>query len=278
MVEPLKSHEFDNIRDMLESVCGIVLKNDQDYLVETRLSELANEIGVTDFGALYRKVTADESLLARVVDAMTTNETLWFRDDSCWKTLGEKIIPDLINKIKKDQATVRIWSAASSTGQEPYSLSILIDELTQQFGNQGLSSKFQIIATDISPTVLEMAKKARYDQFTIGRGLSKVRLEKYFTQGKNHWELKPEIQSRVEFRKFNLLESFFLLGKFDLVLCRNVAIYFSSDFKQDLFQKISSALNSDGLMILGATESLFGLKTNFESLSFETGMYHKVKN
>jgi len=277
MVEPLKPHEFDKIRAMLESVCGIVLKNDQDYLVETRLTELANEIGVADFGEFHRKVIVNESLLARVVDAMTTNETLWFRDDSCWKTLGEKIIPDLIKKIKNDQTTVRIWSAASSTGQEPYSLSILIDELTQQFGNQGLSSKFQIIATDISPTVLETAKKAKYDPFTIGRGLSKTRLEKYFIKGINHWELKPNIQSRVEFRKFNLMESFFLLGKFDLVLCRNVAIYFSNDFKQDLFKKISMALNPGGVMILGATESLFGLKTNYESLSFETGMYHRVK-
>ena len=253
MIEELKPQEFVKIRDLLVSVCGIVLNDDQDYLVETRLTEMAHEVGVNNFGQLHDVISKDKSLLTRVVDLMTTNETLWFRDQSCWVTLKEVIVPHLIEKLEKGQFNVKIWSAASSTGQESYSLLILIKELLAQKYQSEYFNRFSIVGTDISNEVIFLAKRGIYDPFTISRGMSEERLNKYFTKERKSYKINEEIKSRVEFKNFNLMDSFIPLGKFDLVLCRNVAIYFSGEFKKELFEKISRALVPDGFMMLGAT-------------------------
>ncbi|MBT4285914.1 MAG: protein-glutamate O-methyltransferase CheR [Deltaproteobacteria bacterium] len=276
MIEELKPQEFVKIRDLLVSVCGIVLNDDQDYLVETRLTEMAHEVGVNNFGQLHDVISKDKSLLTRVVDLMTTNETLWFRDQSCWVTLKEVIVPHLIEKLEKGQFNVKIWSAASSTGQESYSLLILIKELLAQKNQSEYFNRFSIVGTDISNEVIFLAKRGIYDPFTISRGMSEERLNKYFTKERKSYKINEEIKSRVEFKNFNLMDSFIPLGKFDLVLCRNVAIYFSGEFKKELFEKISRALVPDGFMMLGATESLIGIDNNFKNLSHGNGLYYNL--
>jgi chemotaxis protein methyltransferase CheR len=277
MIETLKSQEFVRIRDLLVSVCGIVLNDDQDYLVETRLTEMAHEVGVKNFGELHDIISKDKSLLTRVVDLMTTNETLWFRDQSCWTTLKEVIVPHLINKLEKGQFNVKIWSAASSTGQESYSLLILIKELLALKNKQEYYNRFSITGTDISNEVIFLAKRGIYDPFTISRGMSEERLNRNFTKERKSFKINDDIKSRVEFKNFNLMNSFVPLGKFDLVLCRNVAIYFSGKFKKELFEKIGRVLVPDGFMMLGATESLIGIENNFKNLSHGNGLYYSLR-
>lgn len=277
MIAPLKKDEFYKIRDLLVSVCGIVLSDDQDYLVETRLTETANEVGAKTFSELHQKMMSDKELLTKVVDLMTTNETLWFRDASCWVTLQEVIIPELIRRLEKGKGMVRIWSAAASTGQESYSLLILIHEILSKKGRLDLFNRVSILGTDISNAVIYLAKRAIYDQFTISRGMSKERLAKYFTLERKSYKLNDDIKSRVEFKNFNLMDSFMGMGPFDLVLCRNVAIYFSPEFKKSLFDKISRVMTPDGYFILGATESLIGLETNFKNLSHGNGLYYALR-
>jgi len=275
-VLPLTPHEFSKIRDLLVSVCGIDLKSDQDYLVETRLTELATEVGASDFGDLHRLIVADNVLLSRVVDLMTTNETLWFRDDSCWLTVKEKFLPEMIAQLENGQQKIRVWSAACSTGQEAYSLAMLIDEEVTRLGKPQLAGRFEIMGTDISSGAVYLAQKARYDGFTVGRGLSHQRRDQYFTPDQSSYLLNDDIKSRARFQQFNLMESFASLGKFDLVFCRNVAIYFSKEFKEELFAKIADTLVPTGRVLLGATESLFGLKTPFVNDSYGNGVYYRV--
>ncbi|PCI28416.1 MAG: chemotaxis protein [SAR324 cluster bacterium] len=276
MIEPLQQYEFEKLRDLLASVCGIVLKADQDYLVETRLTELANEIGVANFGELHRAIIMDESLLSQVVDLMTTNETLWFRDDSCWATLEHSILPSLIERLHQGQRNIRIWSAACSTGQEPYSLVILIREILEKQGRPDLLNRFELVGTDISNAALYLAQKGCYDPFTISRGMPDSRLAKHFSSQKKVWTISPEIRAKVKFQAFNLMDSFAVLGEFDLVLCRNVAIYFSEQFKKDLFRKITGILRPESFMLLGATESLLGIETDFKNMSYGNGLYYQI--
>jgi len=276
-LEPITQREFEKIRDLLVSVCGIDLKPDQNYLVETRLTELATEVGVKNFSELHRAIVADPELLPRVVDLMTTNETLWFRDDSCWRTLEQALVPALMEKVRLGKR-VRVWSAASSTGQEAYSFAMLTDEMFKAAGLESRLDQIEIIGTDISQAALYLAQKARYDSFTMHRGLSEARTARYFTHEGNFFELRPEIRQRVKFLRYNLMDSFAPLGQFDLVFCRNVAIYFSVAFKEELFEKVAQALVPEGVMLLGATESLFGLKHRFTNLALGNGLYYRVTN
>ena len=278
MTETLKQHEFEKIRDLLVSVCGIVLSDDQDYLVETRLFEMANDLGARTFDELHRMISREKSLLIRVVDLMTTNETFWFRDESCWTTLREAILPYLVEKLeKKGYPYIRIWSAAASTGQESYSLLILIHEMLEKWGKSAYFDRFSVLGTDISKEVIYLAKRGIYDPFTISRGMNEQRLAKYFTKERRSFAINEYIKSRVEFRNFNLMDSFAALGKFDLVLCRNVAIYFSNDFKTKLFEKIKCVLHPNGFLMLGASESMIGIKNNYVHRSHGTGLYYSVR-
>ena len=276
MIGKLKRHEFEKIRNLLTSVCGITLQDSQNYLVETRLHELANEIGVSTFDELYGRMRADRSLLAKVVDLMTTNETLWFRDDSCWITLKEVIVPSLIRKLDDGCRRIRIWSAASSTGQEPYSLAMLIKELLESQGKSAYFKCFSILGTDISNEAIFLAKRGIYSPQIISRGLSERRLARYFTKERKSFRIVDEIRSSVEFRNFNLMDSFVFLGRFDLVLCRNVAIYFSNAFKTELFEKIGRVLVPNGYLMLGATESLIGIKNSYANRSHGNGLYYSL--
>lgn len=280
MIAPLQFHEFEKLRDLIINACGIFLTDDKDYLVESRLTDMGNELGAANFGELHQFIIRDmNKLMPRLVDLMTTNETYWFRDESLWSAMEEHIIPglfDLLTRGKKQN--IRIWSAACSTGQEPYSISILIDELAERLGKFAFKDSFRILATDISDEALMLARSGKSNMFSVKRGLSDLRRDKFFKKEGLHYLLDSEIMKRVEFRKFNLMDSFITLGKFDLVLCRNVAIYFTDEFKKELFRKISRSLNPAGLFIIGASESLLGYSTAFESKSAGNALYYQLKS
>ena len=181
MVAPLTKHEFDKLRDLIVNICGIAIDDGKDYLVETRLSSLAQELNAETFSDLHRiAVSRSEEVLPKIIDLMTTNETFWFRDDSLWNLLEEEIVPKLFALLDSMGGPVRIWSMACSTGQEPYSLSMLIEERAARINKNSAVHDFTILATDISPSALFIAKNGRYDKFAMSRGLSEAQKKKIF--------------------------------------------------------------------------------------------------
>ncbi|MCO3926510.1 protein-glutamate O-methyltransferase CheR [Pseudomonas aeruginosa] len=252
--------DFELFRVFLEKTCGIVLGSNKQYLVSSRLNKLMEQQGIKSLGELVQRIqTQRGGLREMVVDAMTTNETLWFRDTYPFEVLKQRVLPELI-KANGGQR-LRIWSAACSSGQEPYSLSMAIDEFEKTNLGQ-LKAGVQIVATDLSGSMLTAAKAGEYDTLAMGRGLSPERLQRYFdAKGPGRWAVKPAIRSRVEFRALNLLDSYASLGKFDMVFCRNVLIYFSAEVKRDILLRIHGTLKPGGYLFLGASEALNNLRT-----------------
>ncbi len=260
----INSSEYALMRKYIEEHCGIRLEKGKEYLIESRLTDLVVENGCDSFKAFYEKAASDNSgkLRDRIVDAMTTNETLFFRDKSTWQYLREVGVPGLLDKAEKGNR-VRVWSAAASTGQEAYSLLMLLNDGANERKKPHLLDKIEILGTDISTSALFLAIAGRYDSMAMSRGTTPETKERYFTKTGNVWEFDRQLKKRVTFRQFNLQNSFVSLGTFDLILCRYVAIYFSEDFKRRLFSKMFRALNSKGVLLLGATESLRGFSNEF---------------
>lgn len=270
--------EFLLMKQYIEEHCGIHLGEGKEYLIETRLSDLVIESGSTSFQEFHLKARTDSSgkLRDRIIDAMTTNETMWFRDESAWTFLRESAVPALLDRAAQGK-TVRVWSAAASTGQESYSLLMLLDEAARARGNPSLLNMIEILGTDISPSALFLAISARYDSFAIGRGMTPERKQRYFTQEGSVWIFDQVLKRRVSFKKFNLQDSFTPLGIFDLVLCRYVSIYFSDMFKRELFAKMSRIISPGGALLLGATESLRGLSDAFEIEYYKNAVVNRRK-
>lgn len=271
----LSQEDYEAFQGFLEKTCGIVLGDKKHYLVTSRLIGLLDEFKLGSVSELVRRLRTDATsgLRERVIEAMTTNETFWFRDGFPFDIYKNQILPELA---AKGGAGIRIWCAASSSGQEPYSLSMATQEyITSQPGS--LRGSVQILGTDISPAVLKEAKEARYDSLAMARGLSPERKQRFFTAlPSGHYEVKPEIRQRVSFRPLNLLQSYSLMGKHDIIFCRNVLIYFSLDLKRDIVERLSQALNPGGFLFLGASESMAGLSSNFEMIRCNPGvMYRK---
>ncbi len=264
--------DFTKFRDYLERVCGILLGDNKEYLVSSRLRGLMKEKELPSLADLVTAIERDSKLRERVVDAMTTNETLWFRDAHPFKILENRLIPEIL----KNQKSLDIWCAASSTGQEPYSISMVIEEFKRK--NPGKLSGEKIVATDISPTALDAARKAEYDQLALGRGMPDDLLKKYFSQtASGSWQLQTNVKSRVQFRMLNLLHAYSMLGRFDIVFCRNVLIYFSSELKQDILSRIHGVLKPGGYLLLGASESLSGLPDKYEMVQCSPGIIYRKK-
>ncbi|MBF0138709.1 MAG: protein-glutamate O-methyltransferase CheR [Magnetococcales bacterium] len=263
----ISKEEFQLIRQFLHDHSGILVNEGKEYLVENRLTVLLVQNGCENFTELYEKLKKDTGPLRnKVIDAMTTNETLWFRDASFATAVTETVIPYLLGKAMT-QPQVRIWSAACSTGQEPYSIAMLLHEAMEKIGPKAPAlSKFRILATDISPSAVTIAKTARYSQLAISRGMKPEFLEKYFSKNGMVYEVKPEIRGLVEFKQFNLKDDFTPHGVFDFVMCRNVLIYFSEDLKKAIYQKIHRGLAKDGWMAIGASESPRGYTDAFEQV------------
>lgn len=250
--------EFKQISQLLHEQCGIKLNDDQDYLVQTRLSHFAEGLGLNSFSELTERlrITPDK-YLPTVINLMTTNETLWFRDESCWNALENDILPKLFNKLEQTQRDIRVWIAGCSTGQEAYSLTMLINEMCLKLNKPELARRFHILAMDISQAALEIARAGRYNEFEIKRGLSLSRRDKYFDlTDDNYWVLRPNIRLRVHFDTVNLTRDFSDLGQFDLILCRNVTIYFSPEMRYKILLSMTNMLTQQGALLIGATESV----------------------
>ncbi|WP_238066718.1 protein-glutamate O-methyltransferase CheR [Pseudomonas shirazica] len=269
--------DFEQFRVFLEKACGILLGENKQYLVSSRLNKLMEQQGIKSLGELVQRIQAQPrgGLREQVVDAMTTNETLWFRDTYPFEVLKNKVIPEFIRNNPGQR--LRMWSAACSSGQEPYSISMAIDEFERSNLGQ-LKMGAQIVATDLSGTMLTNCKIGEYDSLAIARGLSQERLQRYFdTKGSGRWAVKPAIRSRVEFRSFNLLDSYASLGKFDVVFCRNVLIYFSAQVKKDILLRIHSTLKPGGYLFLGASEALNGLPDHYQMVQCSPGIIYQAK-
>ena len=266
---------FALFRDFLQDACGILLGDNKEYLVSSRLNGIMTELGVSGLDELVAQMRRTTRLKEQVVDAMTTNETLWFRDIHPFNILRERLLPE-VSETAGIQP-LRIWSAACSSGQEPYSISMTIEDL-KRFKPGLIKAGERIVATDISPTMLEHARRGEYDMLAVGRGLQKDHLARYFSQTtEGGWKVNREIQTRVEFKSLNLLGSYSALGKFDIVFCRNVLIYFSSELKQQILRKIHAQLKPGGYLLLGASESLGHLNDIYEMVHCSPGIIYRAK-
>lgn len=271
----ISTKDYQDFRQYLENMCGIVLGDNKQYLVNSRLNKLLQEHKLATLGELLVQLNKDKSreLTNKIVEAMTTNETSWFRDIHPFNTLKERIFPELG---KSRRTSIRIWSAACSSGQEPYSISMTVNEF--QMSNPGaLSSDVQIVATDISPAILSAADKGRYDDMAMARGMSPDRKKKFFKETPNYWQVSPAIRSRIQFKPLNLLQSYTLLGRFDVIFCRNVLIYFSTESKKEILEKMCRCLNPGGYLFLGGSESITGITDKLEMVRTNGGVVYQLK-
>lgn len=244
---------FNFFTTLVEKVSGITYQEGKEYLLESRLSELALTLGYKNLQDFYQRVktSLNSSLLNQIVDTLTTNETYFFRDQHPFEAIKKDILPELFQRKATDKK-INIWSAACSTGQEPYSVALILYE---NFYNYLKDFKIHIYATDISESALKKAKEGIYNQIEVNRGLPVTFLVKYFKQEGSNWKLDERVKSLVKFEYLNLLEvERKVREKFDLILCRYVLIYFSKETKNKVFQTLWSTLNKGGYLILGATE------------------------
>ncbi len=269
----LDNNSYKTFKTFLEQQCGIVLGDSKQYLVKSRLAPLMATFNIDSLNNLITKTLspAERPLRAAVIDAMTTNETLWFRDEYPFELLKSKILPDLATR----KTPLKIWSAASSSGQEPYSIAMTIQEY-QQMNPRAFSAGVKIVGTDISTTMLEHCKYGHYDSLALSRGLSTERKNKFFEPSDNNmWKVKDSVKKMVSFQQLNLLNNYNAMGKFDLVFCRNVLIYFSPEIKTKILSQIHGVLNNDSYLFLGASESLSGLNQSFDMIRCNPGIVYK---
>jgi chemotaxis protein methyltransferase CheR len=261
--------DYEYLRKILKERSGLDLSADKQYLVESRLVPLARKAGLPGIPELVAKMKSGaEQLTSDVVEAMTTNETFFFRDKIPFDHLRDTILPALM-QTRASRKLVRIWSAASSTGQEPYSIAMCLKEKAAQFAGW----RFEIVATDLSQEVLEKSKAGIYSQFEVQRGLPIQLLVKYFAQIGELWQINAEIRGMVQHRTLNLLQDFSHLGKFDVIFCRNVLIYFDQETKISIFERMNKVIEPDGMLMLGAAESVVGITDAFRPCADKRGLY-----
>jgi chemotaxis protein methyltransferase CheR len=266
----VNSQDFEFIAQLLRKRAGIVLTGDKLYLLESRLAPLARKEGLPSIDDLIHVVRArrEERLIAQVVDVMTTSETYFFRDKTPFEHLRDGIFPILSGARRGGR--IRLWCAACSTGQEAYSIAMMLDENPELTGGVPV----EIVASDISDRCLERARQGLFTQFEVQRGLPIQMLVRHFTQQDDHWRISERQRQQVTFRKQNLIDANYSLGgKFDVVLCRNVLTYFDGPTKSDVLERIAQQLNPGGYLILGAAESVVGLTNSFEAAQDRRGLY-----
>lgn len=277
----LSNSEFVLFRNFICERCGINIEENKAYLIETRLAKMLIDSGLNSFTELYNSIESnwDDSIATKIIDAVTTNETFWFRDKKPWEVIENCLMPQFIETLRnKHKAKIRIWSAAASTGQEIYSTVMCIDNYLRKNNITDIKlTDFEFIATDISTNVLEIAKKGIYDSISIKRGLDLEYRELYFKKEGHVWVVADFIKNRVKFEQFNLRNSFMFMGKFDLVLCRYVLIYFSKDFRKEVLEKMTRAINKEGYFIIGTSEIYYDMDYLFEKKSYNEATYYMLK-
>ena len=264
--------DFHLMSTLVRERSGLVLSEDKAYLLESRLTPITRKYGMKSLDDLVDaiKTKRDEDLIGEVVEAMTTNESLFFRDTKPFDQLRDIVFPQLIDA-RAGSKRLRIWSAACSSGQEPYSVAMLIKESVPKLANWNV----EIVATDLSEEILKRARSGIYSQFEVQRGLPITMLVKYFKQDGDRWEIDPEIRSMVTYKPFNLLDDPSDLGTFDIVMCRNVLIYFEQETKSQVLSRICNLMPSDGTLYLGGAETVLGISDVFQPVPGQRGLYRK---
>ncbi len=266
----ISEDDYTLFSEFLERRCGIVLGTNKQYLVRSRLAPLMRRYEYTSLTQVINDVINGRNRALRdcAIDAMTTNETLWFRDRYPFELLTKELLPGF----KQSRQPVKIWCSAASSGQEPFSIAMVASEYAR--ANPGFPGA-QILGTDLSTVMLQKCKDGIYDSLALSRGLSEERKRQYFDDaGNGAKQIRSDIARMVSFRQLNLLDNFVGLGRFDIVFCRNVLIYFSPDIKATILKKISSVLNPGGILFLGASESMAGLSDDFEMVRCNPGLYY----
>jgi chemotaxis protein methyltransferase CheR len=269
----LSAGEFEQLRDLVHELCGLALSGEKTYLVKHRLTPVAQAAGCQSFAAFLKNLASPEAALLRepIIEAITTKETSFFRDRHLFETVRSVILPELAAQVRQRRASrepgqARIWCAAVSTGQEAYSLAMIIDDFVNSAAGSGLNAKdFVVLATDISSKALEAARAGRYSAQDMKRGVSQTFRERYFRPVKHEWVVADMLRDMIEFRRINLTDNFTALGMVDVIFCRNVLIYFDDARRQCICEHFAEMLRPKGLLILGAAENLYGIATSFAS-------------
>jgi chemotaxis protein methyltransferase CheR len=279
----ITNQEFALLRNLIEEQCGITLGTDKVYLVESRLAKLVKKAGGTCFGDLYRQLknsSPPNDLLGMMLDAITTNETLWFRDQYPYQILSDHILPQLKGQIDQGKRlNMEIWSCACSTGQEPYSIAMrALDFYRRCDCEEDCHRQVKILATDISQKSLSQARNGAYDLTAMSRGLSPEDIKRFFTEKYGKWVIADDVKRLVTFKKYNLKSLDYGIGPFDIIFLRNVTIYFSDSFKKILFNRIRGLLSPEGYLFLGAGETIRDFTEAFDMLSYQGAPYYRLKN
>jgi len=266
----VNAEHFEYLRALLRQRSGLVISADKQYLVESRLLPVARRHALTGIAELVHKLhqSGSDEIVKEILEAMATKESFFFRDKIPFEHFRDTIMPGLI-RARAARRRLRIWCAAASTGQEPYSLAMSLSEMGERLADW----RIDIIATDLSQDALAKAQAGSYNQFEVQRGLPIALLLKYFRQRGDHWEIAPAVRSMVQFRQLNLLGDFDHLGLFDVVFCRNVLIYFDQPTKTAVLDRMARAMEGDGFLILGAAETVVGLTNSFRPVVNCRGLY-----
>jgi chemotaxis protein methyltransferase CheR len=261
--------DYEFLRKSLKERSGLDLSSDKQYLVESRLMPLARRAGLSGIAEIVQEMkSGSEALISDVVEAMTTNETFFFRDKIPFESLRDTVLPMML-QARASRRVLRIWCAASSTGQEPYSIAMCLKEISSALAGW----RVEILATDLSQSVLEKSKAGIFSQFEVQRGLPIQMLVKHFTQVGELWQLNADIRAMVQHRQLNLLQDFSHLGTFDVIFCRNVLIYFDQAAKAGIFDRLAKVIEPDGVLTLGAAESVVGISDAFKPFPERRGLY-----
>jgi len=271
----MKPDDFEFVRRLLKERSGLVVGEDKAYLLESRLMPVARKFGLGNLEELIGKVRSSPTndMLVDVTEAMTTNESFFFRDTKPFDLFKEHVLPHLLDS-RAARKSFRIWCAAASSGQESYSLAILLKEE----GAKLAGWRTELIGTDISNEILARAKEGRYSQFEVQRGMPIQLLVKYFEKDGEHWRIKDDIRNMVRYQFFNLLDDPKSLGNFDVVFCRNVLIYFDQPTKKAVLERIAALMPEDGLLFLGGAETVLGIIDKFEPVPGQRGIYRLSGN
>lgn len=276
----IQPEEARALTQYIYSLCGVSLDETKSYLLENRLAPLLQEYSCATFSEFYMKARADMSrvISRKIVDAVTTGETSFFRDMAPFELLQNKLLPELIDRRRKTLGPgrpipIRIWSAACSSGQEVYTTAMVLQDTLGNTSNYNI----QLLGTDISDQAIARASYGVFSRMEVERGLPMEKLQRYFSAVDKGWKVRDEIRALASFRKLNLMDDFTGLGRFDIIFCRNVAIYFTEADKIKLFSKLGRSLEPDGALIIGSTESLTGLCPQFESMRYLRSVFYRLK-
>lgn len=273
------SKEFITLLHFIEERCGIFLGGEKSYILESKLKRMLADSRFKSFETLFLKIvhSNDTEIIDEVIDAITVNETFWFRDKTPWIILEEILLPKFINEFHEGKReSVEIWSGACSTGQEPYSIAMCIDRYLEYKGIKDITlDKFHILSTDISQSAIKTAEAGRYDNISIQRGLDEMYLYKYFKSDGKFWCINEHIKSAVRFKQFNLVKEYFSYNKFDVIFLRNVLIYFSDEQKLAMMRKVKDSLKPEGVLFIGSSEIIMDEDSDFSVERLGNGTYYK---